>query len=87
MAPKNRLNLNKKQPANASDASQAASPIDFELNKLVTLQTIAGALEGIAVELSDIKDNYNRELIAKNLLTEEDIADREAEEDSSDYEQ
>lgn len=65
-----------KKPANA-DNSQQAQEIDFGLNCLVTLQAIAGALEGIAIELSDIKDNSNRKLLHQNLITEDEIIKRE----------
>jgi len=65
-----------KKPANA-DNTPETQEIDFGLNCLVTLQAIAGALEGIAIELSDIKDNSNRRCIAEDIFNEDYVIKRE----------
>ena len=85
MADKKRLNLGRKNPANAENLD-TVSQTDLMLNILATLQAIAGGIEGIAVELSDIKDNSNRELLKSGLLTELDIEERENGEDEEEGE-
>jgi len=69
------MDLSQKKSANVS--KENSEQLDFGINCLMTLQTIAGALEGIAIELSDLKDNSNRRLLHENIIVEDYIIARE----------
>lgn len=43
----------------------------------ITLNGIEGALQNIAVDLSDIKDNYNKQAVKEGYITEMEITERE----------
>lgn len=79
-----KLHLNKDAAKKANADQPPPEAIDMGLNILGTLSAIAEHLNGIAVELSDIKDNYNLELKNKKglddnpILTDLYIEEREA---------
>lgn len=72
--PNEKMDLNEEE-------SRPLSQTDLVLNILGTLAGIGEALEAIAVELSDLKENDNIRLMEEGLISQDEIEKRE--EDSS----
>jgi len=85
--PQGGLNLNRE---NVNPGPAGMSQHDVNLNLMATLAGIGQALEAIAVELQDMKDNFNRWLLVQKddkghpLITMVDIAERERGDDGTD---
>lgn len=74
-----KMNLSKK----GQEAKRSVTQEDVLLNILATFAGIGEVLEGIATELSDIKDNMNRWALKEGYITEAEIEEREAEDDEN----
>lgn len=75
-----KLNLNSKP----GESQAPLSPDDLVLNLIATLEDMREALDSIDYSLDVLKQNSDMDMVAKGLLTEMDIKERDDEDEDED---